>query len=185
MGKSTAAAMLEHMGCAIHDSDKIVHHALSPKGEAFEEVAVTFPACWDKKKHIIKRNKLADIIFSDQDKKRELENILHPIVQRSQSKFAWSQKNLGKKFIVFDIPLLFETNAQRRVNYTICVYAPEHIQKRRVLSRPNMNIEKFYKILNAQMPSRQKCALSDFTVPTGLGLAYTYQKLEEIIATLS
>jgi len=124
MGKTTAAFMLKKMGCAIHDSDKTVHNALEPYGDAFEEVALTFPESWDKKKHIIKRNVLADIIFQDKEKKEILENILHPLTIESQFKFIRAQQRLGKKIVVLDIPLLFETGAQNRVDYTICVDAP-------------------------------------------------------------
>ncbi len=179
MGKSTAARMLKKMGAAVHDSDGVVRKALNPYGEAFEEVAITFPESWDKKKHVIKRDVLANIIFSDKSKKEELENILHPIVWRSQKKFLQKQKLLGRKIVVLDIPLLFETGAQRRVDYTFVVSAPDHIQRRRVLSRPNMTPEKFQAILSSQLSDHEKCVQADFVIPTGMGLAYTYQALEK------
>lgn len=181
MGKSTAALMLERMGCAIHDSDRAVRQALKPSGEAFEEVAVTFPEAWDKKKHTIKRDVLADIVFNDENKKTELESILHPIVQQSQKNFIQKQQRLGKEIVVLDIPLLFETGAQNRVDYTFLVTAPFHIQKRRVLARPGMSEEKFEAILSSQMPDNEKKARADFVISTGMGLAYTYQGLKKAI----
>ena len=181
MGKTTAASMLKKMGCAIHDSDAAVHQALSPKGDAFEEVAVTFPEAWDKKKHIIKRNVLADIVFNDAQKKQELEKILHPIVQKSQKDFIQKQQRLGRDVVVLDIPLLFETGAENRVDYTITVSSPYHIQRRRVLERPNMTEEKFEAILNNQLSDQEKCARADFVVPTGMGLAYTYKHLQHVL----
>lgn len=184
MGKSTAARMLAQMGCAVHDSDATVREALEPTGAAFEEVAVTFPDCWDKKNHLIKRDVLAKIIFADSDKKQELENILHPLVRVNQKNFIQKQKRLGRKFTVLDIPLLFETGAENRVDYTIVVSAPFHIQRRRVLARPMMSEEKFQAILNSQMSDREKCARADFVVHTGLGLAYTYRTLSHILQTV-
>lgn len=181
MGKTTAAKMLSQLGCAIHDSDKAVSYALSPNGKAFEEVAVTFPDAWDKKRHIIKKAILADIIFNDDNEKRKLEEILHPIVQQSQQDFIQKQTRLERDFVVLDIPLLFETGAQSRVDYTICVSAPYHIQRRRVLSRAGMSEEKFESILNSQMPDNQKTMLADFVVQTGLGMAHSYRQLEKII----
>ena len=181
MGKSTAAKMLARLGCAIHDSDRVVGHALSPHGKVFEEVAVTFPDCWDKKKHLIKKTVLADIIFQDDDEKRKLEEILHPIVQQSQKDFIQKQGRLGCEIVVLDIPLLFETGGQSRVDYTICVSAPYHIQRRRVLSRPFMDEKKFEAILNSQMPDKQKTMLADFVVQTGMGMAHSYRQLEKII----
>ncbi len=185
MGKSTAAAMLARMGGAVHDSDKISRDSLKPYGAAFEEVALTFPKAWDKKKHLIKRDVLGEIVFNDNAKKQELENIIHPVVKASQLKFIRDQKKLGKKFVVLDIPLLFETGAEQRCDYTICVFAPDHIQRRRVLSRANMTKKKFQAILHSQMPSAEKCARADFIVPTGLGLAYTYRQLKHIIMDIT
>lgn len=181
MGKTTASGMLKKLGCAVHDSDKSVHAALEPYGAAFEEVALTFPDAWDKKKHRIKRPVLAEIIFNDPEKKKELEDILHPIVRQDQKKFIRRQQALGKKIVVLDIPLLFETGAENRVDYTLVVSAPYHIQRRRVLSRPNMTEEKFHAILSSQMPDNEKRIRADFVVPTGMGLAFTYNALEKTI----
>lgn len=181
MGKSTAARFLKKMGCAVHDSDRVVAHALSPKGIAFEEVALTFPKCWDKRKRHIQKDVLAQIVFNDDQQRRKLERILHPIVQASQKKFAQSQARLGKNIIVFDIPLLFETGAQKRFDYTICVSAPYHIQRRRVLSRPNMTLDRFHSILSIQMPDKIKQKLADYTVQTGMGFSHTHRQLKKII----
>ncbi|NQZ14150.1 MAG: dephospho-CoA kinase [Alphaproteobacteria bacterium] len=181
MGKSTAANMLEHLGCAIHDSDKAVHKALLPNGQAFEKVAVTFPDAWDKKKRIIKKKVLADIIFNDAGEKIELEKILHPIVQQSQQDFIQNQIRLDRDIVVLDIPLLFETGAEKRMDYTVCVSAPYHIQRRRVLSRPGMSEDKFHSILETQMPDHEKVQRADFVVKTGMGMAHSYRQLANIV----
>ena len=180
MGKSTAANMLGQMGAAIHNADHIVHKALLPGGAAFEEVALTFPEAWDKKKHLISRPVLGQIVFEDQTRKEELEHILHPIVQAEEMRMIRSQKRMGRKAIVLDIPLLFETGADKRVDITITVSAPYEVQKRRVLARPGMSEEKFYKILDSQMPDSEKRFLADYTVPTHMGFSNTYGILRSI-----
>lgn len=185
MGKTTAARMLKQMGCAVFDSDAYVHQALSSEGQAFEAVALTFPKAWDKKKHLIDRKKLGEIVFEDALEREKLENILHPLVRHAQTQFIRKQKRMGRKFVVLDIPLLFETGAQNRVDYTIVVSAPDFVQRSRVLSRPNMKKEKFKQILQTQMPDNQKCALADFVVPTGLGKAHSYGVLKNILSELS
>ena len=114
MGKTTAAALLAKMGCGVHDADKAVYDALKPHGKAFEEVALTFPAAWNKKTHTIKRDVLADIIFKDEAQKKILEDILHPIVQLSQKDFIQKQKRLGRKIVVLDIPCLLYTSPSPR-----------------------------------------------------------------------
>lgn len=181
MGKTTVSRMFEQQGCAIHNSDMTVRAALSPNGEAFENVALAFPEAWDKKKHIIRRDILADIVFNDDEARKRLENILHPIVQTDQKKFIAAQKRLGKKFVVLDIPLLFETGAEARMDYTVVVTAPYATQRRRVLSRAGMTEEKFEAILKTQMSDVEKQKRADFIVQTGLGLAYSYRQVSQIL----
>jgi dephospho-CoA kinase len=181
MGKSTAAKMLYLLGVPVHSSDSAIHRALEPRGEAFETIARTFPECWNSKTHTINRAILGDIVFKDAEKKQKLERILHPIAQVSQQRFVADMRRMGKKIVCLDIPLLFETGAETRVDCVICVTAPYDIQKRRVLSRPNMTMDKFLAILNAQMPDIQKQALSDYVVPTGRGYAVTFQGLRKIL----
>ncbi len=115
MGKSKACAMLRHMGIPVHDSDKAAHRALEPGGAAFEMVVLTFRDAWDKKRRIIDRKKLGQIVFSDPQKLQQLEAILHPIVRDSQMKFIRTMKRMGKRAAVLEIPLLFETGAETRV----------------------------------------------------------------------
>ena len=181
MGKSTAASMLKKLGVPVHDSDQAVHAALKPRGAAFEEVAVTFPAAWDKKNRIIDRKALGDIVFHDKAQMKKLESILHPIAAASQKKFIMQMHGKGKKAVALEIPLLFETGAESRVDYTICVTAPHTIQRRRVLARKNMTEEKFRSIVSSQMPDAQKQSLSDFIVQTGMGYGTTYRELRKIL----
>ena len=184
MGKSTAGKLLERMGCPVHCSDVSVRNALKPYGKAFEKVALTFPESWDKKTRLLKKDVLSDIVFSNSEKKRKLENILHPIAQEEQSEFIFHQKKMGRDFCALDIPLLFETGADKRVDYTIVVTAPFFIQAQRVLNRKGMTEEKFHRILNTQMPDIEKRAHADFVVQTGLGKAYTHRALKTILNTL-
>lgn len=181
MGKSTAAKMFRRMGIPVFDSDADVHKALSPGGSVFEEVAVTFPESWDKKTRTINRKILGSIVFNDDVQRKRLEAILHPVVQRAQRKFVLVMRRMGRRIVVLDIPLLFETGAEKRVDYTICVTAPYDVQRRRVLARPNMDEERFLKILAQQIPDAEKQALADFVVQTGMGYSLTYRQLQKIV----
>lgn len=184
MGKSTLAAMCADMGLPVHNSDEAAHAALSPGGGAFEEVAVTFPEAWNAKNHTIDRQILGGLVFADTDKRRALEAIIHPAVWDSQHKFLMTQRRMGRKIAALDIPLLYETGAQERVDYVIVASAPPDIQKRRVMTRPNMNEEKFAAILATQMSDAEKRARADYIVETGLGLAHSRRSLTKIIASL-
>ncbi len=181
MGKSRAASMMRKMGISVHDSDRAVHCALMPNGAAFEEVALTFPECWDKKKRVIDRKKLGKSVFEDSKKLKQLEKILHPIARKSQNEFVRKMRKMGRKMVVLEIPLLFETGAQARVDFVVCVSAPKAIQRRRVLARKNMSAEKFEQILARQMPDGEKRANSDFVINTGLGLARTMKDIKAML----
>lgn len=184
MGKSSAAGMLKIMGVPVHDSDRAVHEALAKKGSAVKKVAALFPDAWDEKRECIDRNKLGAIVFQDKVSLKKLEEILHPVAQQSQKDFIKDMKTKGKKAVVLEIPLLFETGAQNRVDYTICVTAPSATQKRRVMKRKGMSEEKFARILESQMADREKQARSDYVVQTGLGYVHTYRGLYKILKEL-
>lgn len=181
MGKSKACAMLRHMGVPVHDSDRAAHRAIEPGGAAFEAVALTFRDAWDKKRRIIDRKKLGQIVFADPRKLHQLEAILHPVVRESQMRFIRTMKRMGKRAVVLEIPLLFETGAETRVDYTICVSAPYAVQHRRVVHGRGMAEEKFHAILARQIPDAEKRARSDFVIPTGRGYAATYKALRSVL----
>ncbi len=185
MGKTTIGKMLKKLGCPVHDSDLSVKRALEPYGKGFEAVALTFPKVWDKKKHVIKKDILSSIVFEDKSARKKLENILHPIVRQEQKDFLFKHKRLGAKYCALDIPLLFETGADKNVDYTIVVDAPHFIQAQRVLKRKGMTHQKFEQILQAQMPNDQKCALADFVVHTGLGKAYSMKQVQQILKSIT
>lgn len=178
MGKSKAASLLRWMGLPVHDSDKAVHSALQ-KGPAFEQVAHLFPSAVHK--GVIDRKALGAIVFKDKEALRALEAVLHPAAQASQLKFIRAMQAKGKKAAVLEIPLLFETGAESRVDYVICVSAPYAIQRRRVLARKNMDEAKFRNILASQIPDADKRGMSDFVVQTGMGLALTFRALRKIL----
>lgn len=184
MGKSRAASMLKLMGIPVHDSDKAVHAALQPTGGAFNDVIAAFPSVLDKKTNRIDRKKLGDIVFNDPAVLKKLENILHPAAKKSQADFIQSMARKGKRAVVLEIPLLFETGAEKRVDAVLCVSAPPAIQRRRVLARKGMTEEKFKSILAKQMPDAKKRAMSDYVVQTGMGHGHTFRALRKIIREL-
>lgn len=190
MGKSTIGAMLQTLGVPVHESDHSVHKLLQPGRAGYLGVAAAFPyysypQIYGPKnkagRRPLDRGELGKLVFGDEEKRTMLEDILHPLVQESQAKFIRDQKRLGKKMVALDIPLLFETGAENRVDYTLVVTAPSHIQKSRVMQRENMDEEKFNAILESQMSDGEKCARADFIVHTGLGRAQSMKELKEIL----
>ena len=174
------ASLLRILKVAVHDSDAAVHEALSPRGGAFHYVIKAFPEALNKKTKVIDRAVLGKIVFADLYKRKLLEKIIHPHVWASQQKFINHARRMGLKYVVMDIPLLFETKAENKFDKIICVTAPRFLQRQRVLRRPGMSEQKFLKILKHQTPDTEKRRRSDFVVQTGLGRADTLRKLKEI-----
>ncbi|MBU0801043.1 MAG: dephospho-CoA kinase [Alphaproteobacteria bacterium] len=184
MGKSTAAEMLRGLGVPVHDSDAAVHALLAADGAAVTPVAARFPEAFDRKTKSINRAALGKIVFGDDAKRHDLEQILHPLVREAQAVFIRTQQRAGIKMVALDIPLLFETGAENRVDVTIVVTAPYEIQRQRVLARPGMDEEQFQKRLNSQMSDAEKRKRADFIVQTGAGMAHTRNALAGIIREL-
>ncbi len=189
MGKSTIGTMMKNMNIPVHEADIEVNNLLQPDSIARPAIAAAFPffeypQIYDRKTKDIKRKKFSDFIFNNDEHRQALESILHPLVRKSQNEFIRTSKLKGRDIICLDIPLLFETRAQNRVDHTITVSAPYDIQRARALSRPNMSIDKFHAILERQMPDAQKCSLSDYVIRTGLGMAYSMKELKTIIADI-
>lgn len=181
MGKTTTANMLRGMGYPVHCSDDAVHALMNAGGAGVDAVAADFPAARDKSGQGIDRRALRALLGKDHAAWDRLERILHPLVVGSQQAFLQAQRAKGVKIAVLDIPLLFETGAQARVDYTICVTAPAFLQRQRAFARPGMTAEDFAFRLSRQMPDGEKRKRADFIVQTGLGLAYTRWELRNII----
>jgi dephospho-CoA kinase len=178
MGKSVLAMQWHSLGVPVHDSDKIVHQLMQPDGEAFPFVKAIFPEVIINGK--IDRKALGNIVFSDNQKRKKLESIIHPMVKASSQRFISVCRKHRKKICILDIPLLFEVGREREVDEIICASAPLWVQKRRVLSRPNMTPEKFKSIAKKQLPDYLKRLRSDVVVLTAKGRRNTLNALKRI-----
>lgn len=184
MGKSTVAQMLRDMGIPVHDADAAVHELLGPDGGAVAAVAQAFPETLKsdtQSRNYIDRQTLGALVFSDAEKKHLLENILHPLVREDSDRFKQDMHQKGHAIIALDIPLLFETGGENRVDVTLCVSAPPDIQRDRVLARPGMTAEKFERILAGQLPDSEKRARADFVIESHKGLEDMRQQLQNTI----
>lgn len=181
MGKSTTAAMFEKLGIPVHDSDAVIRKTLTTPSPVLENVGTLFPAAWNTRKKQLERSKVAAEIFKDAKKRTQLEALLHPVVWESQDNFLKQCRRAGAPMAVLDIPLLFETGADKKVDITICCIAPPLIQAARVLARPGFTPEKFLAIRAQQMDDAEKKKRADFVLYTGLGHADTLKRLNKIL----
>lgn len=182
MGKSTAATMLREMGVPVYDADAAVHALQAPGGAALPGIEAAFPGV--VKAGVLDRQALGARVFGNKEALRRLEAIVHPLVQRMQRAFLRRAALAGEKLVVLDIPLLFEGMGDRRVDATLVVSAPAFLQRRRVLARPGMTVEKFEGILRQQVPDALKRRKASIVIPTGMGLAPTRAALGKAVTEL-
>lgn len=161
MGKSTTARMFADMGCALWDADEAVHRLYGKNGLAVAALGAVFPeAVVDG---AICRVVLRDIIRKNPDSLKVIEEIVHPLVAADREAFL---EQSAADITVLDIPLLFETGANREMDAVVCVSIPAKEQEKRVLDRGTMTREEFEQISRKQMPNSEKCDRSDFVIVT-------------------
>jgi dephospho-CoA kinase len=162
MGKSTAARFFAEQGVPVHDADAVVHKLYA--GEAVAEIETAFPGTTSDGK--VDRNKLAAVVLDDPAALKKLEGIVHPLVHAAERRLLAEAQARGEKVAVLDIPLLFETGADQRVDAVVVVSAPADVQQSRVLRRAGMTMQKLESILERQMPDAEKRRRADFVVDT-------------------
>lgn len=182
MGKSTAANMFRAMGVPVHDADATVHDLMANDRGLRAEIALRFPGVVSG--DVVDRQALGAAVFGNPDARRDLESILHPPVRRAAAGFLRKHRLLRAALVVLDIPLLYETGGERRVDGVVVVSAPAFLQRRRVMARPGMDAARFAGILASQLSDREKRTRADFVVETGLGKAYTFAKLKRIVLAI-
>jgi dephospho-CoA kinase len=160
MGKSTAARFLAQAGVPVHDADAAVHRLY--EGEAAALIEAAFPGTTADGK--VDRANLAACTLGDPAAIGRLEAIVHPLVRDSEERFLVTAKARGARVVVLDIPLLFETGADRRVDAVVVVTTPLPIQRARVLGRPDMSAAKLDAILAKQLPDAEKRRRAHFVV---------------------
>jgi len=182
MGKSTASADFKRLGVPVHDSDAAVHAVMAKDGDAVAAIDQAFPGVVVD--GVIDRQKLGGKVFGDASALKNLEGILHPLVRDRERTFLAHHGRWGTRAVVLDVPLLFETNGQRRCDAVAVVSAPYREQKRRVMARPGMTEDKFQNILKTQISDRIKQNRADFVVFSGLGHAHSLRTIREIVTLI-
>jgi dephospho-CoA kinase len=160
MGKSTTANFFREAGVPVHDSDAVVHKLY--EGDAVAPVEAAFPGVTVDGR--IDRAKLGEKLVGNPEAIKRLEGIVHPLVRAVSERFVAEQRARGARMIALDIPLLFETGGEKRVDAVVVVSAPAEVQRARVLSRPGMTAEKLDALLARQMSDAEKRARGHFIV---------------------
>jgi dephospho-CoA kinase len=177
MGKSTTAKLFAEAGVPVYDADATVHFLY--EGEAVPAIEAAFPGTTADGK--VDRNKLSARVVHDPAAMRQLEQIVHPMLGASRQKFLDDAERSGAPVAVVDVPLLFETGGEKRVDAVVVVTTTPEIQHQRILARDNMTSEKLDAILARQLPDAEKRRRADFVVDTSDGLDPVRARIRDIL----
>jgi dephospho-CoA kinase len=161
MGKSTTAAMFAEFGCDVWDADAAVHRLYSNGGTAVGPMSVQFPQVIED--NFVSRAKLRLLISDDPTALKKIEQIVHPLLGQDRADFL---ENATSDILVYDIPLLFETGGEVRMDAVTCVWTTAEIQEQRVMDRGTMTIEQFETIRAKQLPADEKRDRADYVIVT-------------------
>ncbi|GMB07370.1 dephospho-CoA kinase [Thermolongibacillus altinsuensis] len=180
-GKSTVAAMLRQLHIPVIDADEIARKATAIDGEAYEPIIRAFGKEILQKDGTIDRLKLGSIVFHDENKRKLLNEIVHPIVRKKmlQQKEVYIQQ--GKQTIVLDIPLLFESRLEHLVDRIIVVYVNEAIQLQRLMKRNGFSVEEAKARIRSQMPLEEKVKKADAIIDNNGTIEETQQQLHDLL----
>jgi dephospho-CoA kinase len=182
MGKSTAASLLRDMGLPVYDADRAVHRLMAKGGKAVAAVEAAFPGV--TRNGAVDRKLLGTRVFGHPAEMKRLEAILHPMVRQAERRFLQLCRSRQEPIAVLDIPLLYETGAEKRCDLVIVLTAPQFLQDQRVLKRPGMSPQRLAEIKAKQMPDAEKRKRADIVIDTGLGLRHTRTALRNVLRKL-
>jgi dephospho-CoA kinase len=178
MGKSATARMFADEGVPVLDADAVVHGLY--EGEAVALIEAAFPGTTAGGK--VDRDKLGRRVIGDTAALKRLEALVHPLYRAAERRFLSHAEAAGARIVVLDVPLLFETGGEARVDAVVVVSAPAEVQRARLLDRPMMTVEKFEALLAKQVPDAQKRARADFIVDTSQGFESARAQVRAILS---
>lgn len=177
MGKSTTAKLFAEAGVPVYDADATVHKIY--EGEAAPAVEAAFPGTTVDGK--VDRTRLSAKVVHDPAAIRQLEQIVHPMLRVYHQKFLDDAERSGAPVAVVDVPLLFETGSEKRVDAVVVVTTSPENQRTRILARGTMTKEALDALLARQMPDEEKRKRADFVVDTSHGLDPVRARIRDIL----
>jgi dephospho-CoA kinase len=179
MGKTEAGKAFGRLGVPVYDADREVHKLFAKGGAAVVPVEAAFPGV--EFNGAIDRAELGTRVFGNAEALAQLEGIVHPRLQKGRRDFLKRAARARARVVVLDIPLLFETGADKACDGVAVVSAPAFVQRERVLQRPGVSEERLLDILARQMPDKEKRRRADFIIPTGLSKLFSLRRIGEIV----
>jgi dephospho-CoA kinase len=184
-GKSTVASFFKELGAYVIDWDELAREVVRPRSKAWKEITEYFGKGILRDDLTVDRQKLADVVFSDQEKLAKLNQIIHPEVFKQDEKATSEMKDIDPDAVIIkDIPLLFEVTRPILVDKVVLVSASEQTQLRR-LGEKGINRRDAHRRIKSQLPPEEKIKFADFVVNNDGSLEDTKRQVEKIYSLLT
>ncbi|UTV31752.1 dephospho-CoA kinase [Bacillus altitudinis] len=180
-GKSTVSQMIKEKGIRVVDADVIAKEAVSKGSAALHQIVQTFGEEVLLPNGELNRQQLGAIIFSDEEKRKKLNAIVHPEVRKEMLEQRDEGVSNQETFVVLDIPLLFESKLEGLVDRIIVVYTTPDLQLSRLMNRNDLSEEEALKRIHSQQPLEEKCQKADRVIENTKDLAFIRKQLENIL----
>jgi dephospho-CoA kinase len=180
-GKSTVSRMLKQKGYPIVDADEISRFIVEPGSHVLSSIAEAFGSDILLPDGSLNREKLGNLIFNDEEKRKKLNGIMHPAVRKEmlRQKEEWLEK--GANTIIMDIPLLFESNLQSYVDKIIVVSALPAVQRERLMARNGYSQDEADVRIDSQLPIATKEKGADAVIDNNGSMEETENQLDKIL----
>ena len=166
-GKSTVAACWADAGVPVVSADELARQAVLPGTSGLQEVREAFGESVLTSDGTLDRSGLREIVFADEERRRTLEDILHPLIRELRAQWVEEMRAAGATLIVSEIPLLFETGAARDFDITVLVDAPAELRAERLERDRGLSPKEAREIMAAQMDPGDKRASADLVIDNG------------------
>lgn len=183
-GKSTVTNMFQSIDIPVIETDKIAKNMLKKGTEGYDEVLAAFSNGILLTNNEINRKKLALIVFSNPQRRKRLNEIVHPRVKSIVKTEIQKHKELGTKILILDVPLLFETDFIDLVDKTVVVYTTFKKQKERLMERERIDKDYAEMKISAQMPLNRKVDLADYVIDNSSSILNTRKEFNKIVEEL-
>ena len=184
-GKTTVAKNLEQLGVAVVYADQLAREATQVGSPGLESIKKKFGTEMINPDGSLDRQALGKIVFSDKEKLKAIEQILHPIISEKTRQIRAKLEAQGYKFAVYDVPLLFEKKLEKQFDEIILVYCEEKVQRDRVFKRDHLSPEEIEMRIRSQIPLREKITKSDFVIYNGGSIDELYVQTKELLEYLN
>jgi dephospho-CoA kinase len=183
-GKSTVAEMFRELGAAIVDADEASHAVYAPGTPGFDAVVREFGSDFVRSGQI-DRGRLGELVFHDEDARRRLNAIVHPLVRTWMAERTVEAEDRGAEVIVHDVPLLFENGLDKLYADVVLVFVPEKLQLRRLVDGRGVSRDRAQAMIAAQMPIDEKRGRAQHVIDNSGSRDATREQVERVWAEIA